>query len=132
MRKLTATTLKSRDKIIAALRETYTALEEAVEAYNAAAEELWGKVEEAREPYESALDEAREWLAEQVEAMEEYVGERSEKWQESDAADIYREWKQQFEDIEVADLDLDTPAHVEYNANGDLPDQLEELPEQPE
>jgi len=78
------------------IRKKYTELEEALAKYNAAIVEAKGPVEAAVEQLNGAIDDANQWMADITGQMEDYIGERSEKWQEGEAGSNYNEWKDQF------------------------------------
>ena len=92
-------------------------------------EEAWEKVEEAVAEYNETLEPAREWVAGIMGDIDTYVSERSEKWQESDKAGEYEEWKSEFEGISLEDVSLDKPDELEFDEE-DHAELLEQLPEE--
>lgn len=63
--------------------------------YEAAFGELCGAVT----AYNQVLSDIEDLRSEIVEAIEEYTSERSDKWQESDAASQYEEWASAWQDL---------------------------------
>ena len=88
MKKLSAAQRKRREELIAKLNEASTELANALEKYNAVREE------------------ANHFAQEVVEAQEEYLGLRSERWQESEEGSAYQEWKEAWDNAVV---ELDEP-----------------------
>jgi peptidoglycan hydrolase CwlO-like protein len=90
------------------LDDAYTELEE---KHNALAEAIG--------EYNGVVTEVAQWRDDIVGAMEEYQGERSDKWQEGDAGQQYQSWIDEwmgleFEEIEVPDLpDAPEVEHIE-------------------
>jgi hypothetical protein len=127
MEKLTQTHLASRDTLVAALNETYEALEDAVSEYNTTLAEAWNEVLSAEEAYNAAVGEAQEWLKDRAAEIQAYIDERSEQWQDSDRGKAYGEWKETF-DLSLDDSDLDEPdeLHVQVDNHADT---LSALPE---
>jgi len=69
-------------------------LEEAVEKYNEATGEKDKKpVEDAISIYNDALDSAQGFCETIVGDIEEFMEEKSEKWQESDKGEAHANWK---------------------------------------
>lgn len=127
------------DKYNEGLGEAWAKVEEACGEYNDAIEELWEPVEAAQQSYNEVISEANSLRQEIAGEIEEYMGERSEKWQESEKAAQYETWKERFsEDWDEIDLtkpdglefdepeklDLDIENHAELT--GQLPESLEE------
>ena len=127
MEKLTQTHLASRDTLVAALNETYEALEDAVSEYNTTLAEAWNEVLSAEEAYNAAVGEAQEWLKDRAAEIQAYIDERSEQWQDSDRGKAYGAWKETF-DLSLDDSDLDEPdeLHVQVDNHADT---LSALPE---
>jgi len=87
MQKLKAAQKKRRAELAAELTEKADAVQAAIAAYN------------------ETLGEAREFVEEITGAIDEYVGERSEKWQEGDKAQALESWKEEWEGLELEDIE---------------------------
>jgi uncharacterized coiled-coil DUF342 family protein len=109
MKKLSASDHKDRDDIIKRYQEAYDKLErqhqkiaDEVAEYNAALSEI-----------NEIIDEAHEWANNIYTAIDEYIDNRSEEWQESERGYAFTEWRDQFQlnldhgsEIELSDFDL--------------------------
>jgi hypothetical protein len=105
--------LQDRDVICQQLRTQYEALEEAVDAFNAAMEAQWEGVANALEAYNSTVEQANEWLSMVSSEIEAYMSDRSEKWQDSERGQAYEQWKNEFESNDLEAVELDMPAALE-------------------
>ena len=81
--------------------------------------EQFNAMETAIDNYNSMIREVRELRDEIVTAVDDYVAERSEKWQESERAGEYSDFKSFWEDMELEEVDVPDSTPV---------DQLNELP----
>lgn len=112
------------------INEARNALEQAIEKFNIALAANSGPVQAALEVLNEAVVNADTWRGEIADAMEEYAGERSDNWQESDAGSTYRGWIDEWSnELEQIDLDLPEPLEV---PDCEAADALEQLPETPE
>jgi seryl-tRNA synthetase len=80
---------------VAKLTEARTEIEEAVQALN-----------EAIGTYNMALQDAAAIRNEIVASMEDHYDNRSEKWQASESGERYAEWKAEWEDIDMTEIDV--------------------------
>src|SRR5262245_40000831 len=117
MKKLDKTTIAERDTLEIRLREEQEDLQSAINFYNDKMSEAWAKVSAAIDEYNSALDDAwggangleqdisayndaigscNEWKQGVAQEIQDYMDERSEKWQESEAAGRYSSWKDEY------------------------------------
>jgi len=98
-----------------ALAEKKTAIETAWEEF----EEKHGALAEAIGEYNLALASVIEWRDGIIQEMSDYQAERSDKWQEGDAGQAYQEWIDEWEgldltEIEVPELgEMPEPDHIE-------------------
>jgi len=148
MKKLSKETLKRRDEIAEKLRSRGADLEATVEGFNTKVGEAWTKLETALEEYNSVLEsewngglegvlsdyneavgEANEWKQEVAQEIQDWMDERSDKWQESPAAEKYQTWKEPFEE-EFQTAELERPENVEVEEPGELTlDDVEDVAE---
>lgn len=98
MKKLTKDQEKTRTELVDALREKWTALEAVYAEVNSL---ITSKLNEAIGVYNGAISDVEGFRDEVTGAIEEYVDERSEKWQESDAASNYESWKGEWENLDL-------------------------------
>jgi TPP-dependent trihydroxycyclohexane-1,2-dione (THcHDO) dehydratase len=130
MKKLSKEHLKERDEIAAKLTTAQDELQSSVSTYNdtrlekweelavavvefnAALEDAWSEVADAQTAFNEVLADANAWKRRVSEEIGEYMDARSEKWQESDAAENYREWREAFEE-EITESELEQPEPIE-------------------
>jgi uncharacterized coiled-coil DUF342 family protein len=115
MKKLTKEQSKRREAIVASGNAIKS---EVADAWSALAERI-ADFNEVLGRFNAAVDEAIEFRDEIVGAIEEYVDERSERWQESDAASSYEDWKQQWEGVEIESVEeiaADEPELPDFDA----------------
>ena len=85
--------------------------------------ELLQELTDAAIAYNAARDAVNQWREQIVERMDEYEGERSERWQESEAAERFQAWREQW-DAEVGE-EVDESAAE--NAETEMADSLDEV-----
>jgi lipopolysaccharide biosynthesis regulator YciM len=112
MRKLTASQLTEREKVAHALVDAAEAVRAAVEKYNTKMSEAWVEVDKAVEEYNRKVEDANNFIQEIHSDMESYYDEKSEKWQEGEAGQLYREWLEAWTK-EIDDCELDQPDELE-------------------
>jgi len=69
-------------------------------------EEKHGAVAEAIGEYNGVVTELAEWRDGIVGVMEEYQGERSDKWQEGDAGQQYQSWIDEWQGLEFEEIEI--------------------------
>jgi hypothetical protein len=131
MKKLSVSTIKERNALVATLCEQYELLDTAIETFNSGMQDLWEQLEPVVDSCNQAITEMREWKDTVVQQMEDYYRERSEKWQDSDAGSNYQEWKQQFEGIDFEDVNITMPNTVEMDIDTSNVDQIMDVEEEP-
>ena len=107
--------------------QAWNKLSAAVEEFNAERSDAWGGVDVVRDEVQGVIDDL-ESLREEVNSdQESYASEKSDKWQESDAGSLYREWADKW--AELLEIDLDPyssePDPLEVEQPEDM-DQVEE------
>lgn len=128
MKKLSKTQLKERDKLTTDINEAHCDLEAAINAYNTAIGEAKSKVEEALTAYNEKITAAREFCEQIVSDMESYEGDRSEKWADSDAGSAFADWKSEWENVQLDDVELEFPDEMEIPEN--VQETIDMLPEE--
>ena len=114
MKSLSKATIKERDEIIDKFRDRFTDLEQAVDAYNSALESLWTPIADALQSFNEVIDDANAWKRQIVEEIGEYIGDRSDKWQESDRGREYQAWQDEF-DSEWDGISLDKAEELDLS-----------------
>jgi hypothetical protein len=106
------------------------ALNGAVARFNELLAQEWAAVEKEAEALNAAVVDLNAFREEVTQGMEDFAGERSEKWQESEAGQNYAAWMEQWEGLRVEEVELERPADVD-EPGVDL-DGFDQLPDQPE
>lgn len=101
MRALTKAEGKDVDEMAARLADAKEDVERAVDAVNAEV----GRANDAIRVYNEVLNDARELAGDIVARMDDYAGGRSDKWRDSDAGRAFEDWKGEWENLELGDLD---------------------------
>jgi hypothetical protein len=104
------------------------ALNAAVARFNELMAQEWAGVEKEAEALNAAISDLTSFRDEVMQSMEDYAGERSEKWQESEAGQNYAAWMEQWEGLRVDEVELERPADVD-EPDVDL-DDFDQLPEE--
>lgn len=153
MKKLDSETIASRDGIISRLRTLHGELEEAIDAYNTKMSAAWektlsaaisaynaqlddawgGALEPVIEAYNGAVADANQWKAGAAQSIQDYMDERSDKWQETVKGQQYAEWRDGFDDEfqtfdaeRPEDIEIDEPDGIGFDAE-DIAELLEQL-----
>lgn len=129
MKRLGAGHSKEWQKLIEDVRNAQTELSSSIEAYNTALEAAKADVEPAVNKMNEALEAARQFRDSIVEQIESYVSDRSEKWAESDAASTIEDWKQEWENAEIEDVELELPEALSTDIYPDRAEVLDGIPE---
>jgi len=113
MKQLNKQQLKARDEISQELELARGNLDSAVTEFNDALEKTSAEVNDELEKYNAVLEKARDWRDEIVGAIDEYVAERSDKWQESEAAQALDSWKSSFDQLELDEVTIELPEAID-------------------
>lgn len=128
MKKLTKTQVTARDKHAEDIRNAIAELNGDIEIYNKAIEEAKSNLEPAITKLNECLEAARNWRDEVVAEMDDYAGNRSEKWSEGDAGQTFESWKQEFENLELEDVEIEFPEELDV-VEDDRSEAVDNLPE---
>jgi hypothetical protein len=101
MKKLSKRDEERRAEIITRFQAATAEIDEAIVAVNAIIDEQLNTAIDRYNEVVNNLDGLRDDV---VAAMEEYAGDRSEKWQEGDAGQSYEEWKSEWENLDASEL----------------------------
>jgi hypothetical protein len=129
--KLSKTDATRRADYVQQLHDKWLAVQTAVEVFNERTAALHEDVDKAVEEYNELLSEVRGFAEYIAIAADDEIGNKSDKWAESERGEAATSWRDQWEgyspdEIEVTypdDLMIEDPQHA---------DDLEALPEQPE
>jgi hypothetical protein len=125
MKKLSKRDEERRAEIKAELEAAEIEVTSAIEEVNLLID---GKLAAAIDTYNQAVNNLDGLRDDVVAAMEEYAGDRSEKWQEGDAGQSYEEWKSEWENLDATELDK--VEHIEVPEFNHA-EALEALPSEP-
>lgn len=133
MKKLSKIMLTERGNICDRLRAAFEAMEQAVATYNEAMAAQWSAVKATTQTYNAVVAEANAWQEDVVSAMQEYIAERSNKWQDSERGHAYLDWQEEYESNDLEEIALDQPVPLELSVDDyDQADLLEGLTEESE
>jgi hypothetical protein len=132
MQKLTKAEVQEMEKLVAAVAEAYTALDEEVDVFNAAVATHWVDVAVAQTNYNDALEAWNTWRLQVGADGREFFEGRSQKWQESPKGQAYEAWIEPFEhedaflpsELEAPDelaLEIDDPRDDMYDVAEEPP-----------
>ena len=130
MKKLTKEQAQKKAALSEEMSEKMGALNTLIKKLNDEITAQWETIETAKEEYNQSIRDANEFQEEIASNIDEYVGERSEKWQEGEQASRYEDWKSQWEES-FDECDLEEPealSEVEDTFSEDLENRPEELP----
>jgi uncharacterized protein YukE len=92
-------------------------------------EQAWRELATAIGEYNTSLAAVTEWRDGIVQEMSDYLGERSEKWQEGDAGQAYQAWMDEWEGLDLEEVDTpDMPDAPDF----DHIDAIEQMPTEAE
>lgn len=130
MKKLSKAQQEEKDRLLAELRRTHEEVVMAVVELNEKVKEMWADVDGKVDDHNAVVEQANEFMQTVVESMQSYQDERSEKWQESDAASAFADWQgaweDQLEELELLEPDLvDEPDDEASASLEEKPDSVE-------
>lgn len=105
-----------RDRLIAALTAAESEIETAIARYNSHLGEHRDEITAVVAVYNELVADAdalRNWAEADI---QEYMNDRSEKWQEGERGQAYEVWRQSFENLDLSGIGIEV----------ELPDDLEE------
>ena len=88
-------------------------LEVAITKYNEILADIKLALDTALNAHNEKLTELRDFSNDIVSEIQEYMDERSDKWQESENGERYAEWKSSWEDLEFEHIEIDTADELE-------------------
>jgi|ERR1035437_2296930 hypothetical protein len=124
MKKLTKGMVLESQKFLIEIDGIIEAIEENI------TNEVTTEVEEINTINEVIVD-VNAWFEDKAQTMQDYFDERSEKWQESDAATEYEEWKGEFEEAVFDEIDESDDYDAIIDALNELKEALENIRESP-
>jgi hypothetical protein len=129
MFKLTKEELQTRTQLIDELGLAAARIEESVDHYNLEVDHLRTPVELAVTKYNELVSKARDLCSAVSNQAEQDLGDKSEKWMESERGLAAQSFQESWDGIELDDVDYQWPDELEISIP-DYPDQLKDLPEE--
>ncbi len=128
--KLNKTELKQREDILTRLQQAKDRLEEGVNAFNENMQRFQDELMGDVDAYNNILCEAKEFAESIGSRIDEEVADKSEKWQESDKAVAIEEMKNNWEGLDLEELDVEFPNELDLSL--DHADEFEAAPLEPD
>lgn len=130
MKKVSKSQLSHKNEILTELRDTQQDLSNAVDDYNAAIKRAWEELSDKIDKANEARENARAWASEILEEAQNYFDGKGEEWQESDKGQNYSQFIDEYDSLELVDVDIGQPDEVEVPESVDesfdsLPDEVE-------
>jgi predicted S18 family serine protease len=113
MKKLTKERVAEWARLTEAVRAAEAELAERIGFFNTDMQNAFERVESAASNLSEARTEAAQFRDDVVGDIESYVGERSEKWQDSDAAQSYGDWLDAWVSLDCSEVSIDPPEDIE-------------------
>ena len=129
MTKLTKEQIKRREELAETIRKHKDTLNEAIDSFNGAIQTAWAEVNYALGDYNTAVNEANDFQQEIASEIDNFISDKSEKWQEGERGEAYTAWKEIWEE-ELETFDLDQPDGLD-ELDEDVADALDERAEAP-
>lgn len=129
MKRLSKQQVKTKADLVERLRKTNSDLQAAIDQYNAQLDTVLDPLVSAIDAANEARDDARTFAEEVVGEMQDYAGERSDKWHESDAGSDFDSWQNEWEAINLDEVDIDLPEPIDA-PDDSVADDFEALPEE--
>jgi hypothetical protein len=130
MQKLTKEQVARKRELVDKLSGAGQELQAAIIAYNEKCEAEFSSVREAIDDYQTVVDEARSFAEEIAGDIAGYMDEKSEKWLESDRGQAFEQWKSEWENIDIYDVDLDEPTPIGCDVDEMAGTPLDEMQEE--
>ena len=130
MNHLSTPQLSERDALCDRLRDTYAALEAALDAYNAATSVHWPPIAEALSAYSRVVEEAKGWCEDIATTIQSEIEEHSDTWQEGDKGQAFAAWQAEWEQADLETIEMEAPEPLSLDVN-DQSEVLDALPEAP-
>ena len=129
MTKLTKEQIKRREELAAAIRKQKDVLNEAICDFNDAILAASSEVTGALADYNDAVKAANAFQQDIASEIDNFISDKSEKWQEGERGEAYTAWKEIWEE-ELETFDVDLPNNLD-ELEEDVADALDERAETP-
>lgn len=110
------------DKLFDELKEAHGKFEDVVSEYNIAVTAINEKISDIKE-----------FVTEITTDIQQFIDDKSEKWQEGDAGESYGNWRDAWEELETEEVQgIDMPTDPEMMPEYNIAGALRDLPSEPE
>lgn len=123
-------TTQKKQEVLSRLQNAFDDLQEAVDIFNSVVNVGWTNLQIPINNYNEAISEANEWQSGIATEIQDYIDEKSEKWQEGEKGQAYASWKEQYEE-ELETVELEKPDEVTFD-NDNPSELLDQKPDEPE
>lgn len=127
---LSKTETETRDNLVTKLNEAWGKVEDAVTAFNDGVVDMRAVVERAVEDYNEVVSEAEAFAADIANEIETEYDNKSEKWQEGERAEAVTGMKDEWQGLDMSQIDPTYPDDLEIGDPGQA-EALEALPTEP-
>lgn len=121
MDRLTKTDLKRRDDLERRLRESAAAMEQHHADLIAAVDKFNGFIDAHNE----IINEASGWRDDLVNEIDEFVGGKSERWQQGDKGRAVEQWKGELENLDLNEVERVEPPELPEMLHHDTLEQMQ-------
>lgn len=121
---------KRRADLIERLQERESALEDAVNVFNTGLETLREALRSDIARYNEVISEARGFAEDIASQADSDFDEKSERWQEGDKGQAASQWRSEWENAGLDDVEIEYPADFEFEDESKRSELLEALPEE--
>lgn len=128
--KLTKDELAKRAELVDDLQTLRAKLEDELAVYNEKLAELREPLEKVQSDYNEAVAAARDFVADIVSQADSDISDKSEKWQEGERGQAASNWRDEWENASLDDLEIEWPDELQFDMPEDATT-LEELNECP-
>jgi hypothetical protein len=127
--KLSKDEIQIRKELIEDLILAGEEIDKSIVQYNLDVNDLRSPVEEAVTKFNDLCSKARELCSGIAQEAEQDLGDKSEKWMESEKGQAAQAWQELWAEIELDDIDYQWPDELEIEIPN-YPDSLSDLPEE--
>lgn len=97
------------------LDAAYTALDAAIADYNLAVATKWIPVQSAIDNFNEVTERAQGFRDDVARQIEDYMGERTEKWLEGERGQAYEEWRSAWDSAQLGTIELVQPDDIDLD-----------------
>jgi uncharacterized protein YukE len=130
MRKLSKNQEARKTQLAADLQTAAQEVADAVDVFNDGVDLLKEELNAVVKAYNQRVEDANAFIAEIRTEISDFKENKSERWQEGEQGEAYQGWLNEW-DVELSEIDVDTPDDVDAPEFDDAIGVLEGLPDAP-